>query len=376
MMNWIEPLFEGASRKILSNRVLFENTSSFFIYGTGTFARDVFQLLLKDGKHVLGFIDHHERNTAYFDGLPIYTSEQAAAVPEKDKIGVVLGIHNYQADLSKIISRLEMVGFKKLFTSVDIYDFWGRELGVRYWLTSRDYYFSLKTLLEETETLFADAKSRSIFRSIIEYRLTGDVTKLPEPDLDNPYHPTDLPSWRSPLRFVDCGAFDGDTLEDFVRNGFEIQAVAAFEPDLENFSKLSRFVQSHKKDFPDVTLFPCGVYSSTKQLSFETGQGMASNITGKNAAFIQCVALDDAICSFAPNLIKMDIEGAEYDALLGGRGLINACLPGLAISLYHRPEHLWQIPLLVNELAPNKYEFFIRSHAMSTFDSVLYCISK
>ena len=46
----------------------------------------------------------------------------------------------------------------------------------------------------------------------------------------------------------------------------------------------------------------------------------------------------------------MDIEGAEYEALLGARGTISKYRPGLAISLYHRPADLWQIPLLINEM--------------------------
>jgi hypothetical protein len=138
--------------------------------------------------------------------------------------------------------------------------------------------------------------------------------------------------------------------------------------------KLSRFVSSHKRELPEVNLFPCGVYSSTVQLAFETGQGMASNISNRGTTFIQCVALDDAIPTLAPNLIKMDIEGAEYNALLGARLIISTHTPGLAVSLYHRPEHLWQLPMLVESIAPGKYKFYTRSHAMNDFELVLYAI--
>lgn len=113
---------------------------------------------------------------------------------------------------------------------------------------------------------------------------------------------------------------------------------------------------------------------STTQLAFIVGQGEASAISRHGDGFVQCVALDDVTPTYAPNLIKMDIEGAEYDALLGARNIINKYLPGLAISIYHRPEHLWQIPLLIDDIAPGKYGFYIRSHAMSTFDTVLYAI--
>ncbi len=101
---------------------------------------------------------------------------------------------------------------------------------------------------------------------------------------------------------------------------------------------------------------------------------MASGINESGKTIIQCVSLDEAVSTFRPNLIKMDIEGAEYDALLGARNLIRTNTPGLAISLYHKPEHLWQLPLLIEELAPGKYRFFMRLHAFNDFELVLYAI--
>ena len=76
----------------------------------------------------------------------------------------------------------------------------------------------------------------------------------------------------------------------------------------------------------------------------------------------------------APNYIdfmSIDIEGAEYDALLGAREMIHRHRPGLAICLYHRPEHLWQIPLLVHSWNLG-YRFFLRSHALNGWELVLY----
>jgi len=374
MKDWLALLFERASEQMDANRDLFDSFAPVFIYGTGTFAQDIHRVLLNNGLPVHGFIDHIERATPSLYGMMIYTPERAAEIKNADKAIIVLGLHNYQANVAKITTRLKEAGFTKILTSVDLYDFFGTELGIRYWLISRDYYFSLTSILEEMDTLLTDDASKSVFRSVMDFRLTGDVAKLPAPDLVDPYHPTDLPAWRTPLRFVDCGAFDGDTLKDFMKNNIAIQSVAAFEPDLTNYSKLSHFVSSHKKDLSEASLFPCGVYSSTKQLAFETGQGMASNISTKGTTVIQGIALDDAIPTFAPNLIKMDIEGAEYDALLGARQIINAYTPGIAASLYHRPEHLWQLPMLVESIAPGKYNFHMRSHAMNDFELVLYAI--
>jgi hypothetical protein len=84
--------------------------------------------------------------------------------------------------------------------------------------------------------------------------------------------------------------------------------------------------------------------------------------------------LDDALTGFKPNLIKMDVEGAEYAALLGARRTIEQNRPGLAICLYHSPAHLWQIPALIQSWDLG-YRFFLRAHYYNGFDLVMYAVS-
>lgn len=374
MTAWLEQLLATTQSTPLAKAPWLDGFSPIFIYGAGTMAQDTQRVLTDHGLPVYGFIDHMERSVPFLNGLPIFKPETAlAASKASGKPVVILGLHNYQANVPQIIQRLRNNGFERIISTVELYDYFGAQLGVRYWLTSRDFYPAFGPLLEKCLALWADEASQSLFRAVLEYRLSGDASLLPAPDLVNPYHPTDLPAWKQPLRFVDCGAFDGDTLADFQRNQIAIAAVAAFEPDLTNFAKLSRFL-AQNQHISQAYLWPCGVYSGNVQLSFETGQGMGSSISKTGTTFIQCVALDDVLPHFAPNLIKMDIEGAEYAALLGARKLIAAYQPGLAVSLYHRPEHLWQLPLLVESLAPEKYHFFVRSHALNDFELVLYAI--
>ena len=375
MTDWLKQLLDDVQEQKKDKAPWLDGYSPILIYGTGVFAQDIQRVLTDHGLPVHGFVDHMVRQTPSLNGIPVFTPEtvQVSSKTGRDPV-VVLGIHNYQANIPQIIQRLGACGFTRVVTTIELYDFFGDVLGVRYWLTSRDFYPPLEPVLEELLALWSDESSRSLYRSILEFRLRGDASLLPPPDLVNPYHPLDLPAWQSPLRFVDCGAFNGDTLAEFIRNDIEIEAVAAFEPDLVNFNQLTHFIVDNREKMPSAQLWPCGVFSSTRQLKFETGQGMASNISSTGTMVIQCVALDEVLPTFSPNLIKMDIEGAEYDALLGARNLIAAYQPRLAISLYHRPEHLWQLPLLVERLAPGKYQFMMRSHAQDDFDLVLYAI--
>jgi FkbM family methyltransferase len=258
---------------------------------------------------------------------------------------------------------------------MDVYDFLNKDLGPRFWLASKGHYRKCKDSILNAYNLWADEKSRQLYRAIIEFRMKGDYSLLPEPD-SNQYFPDDLPSWRQPVRLIDTGAYDGDTLKDLIRTTYAIDAIAAFEPDLDNFVKLSGFVRNNPAKFGhNVSLYPCGVWSGNNNLCFTPGQGEACQISREGTSKIQVVALDAVLPVFSPTLIKMDIEGAEYEALLGSRQMIQQYKPGLAICLYHHPDHIWQIPLLINDWLPG-YKLYMRCHAFNTFDLVLYAMQE
>ena len=91
-------------------------------------------------------------------------------------------------------------------------------------------------------------------------------------------------------------------------------------------------------------------------------------------------SIDDVI-NLPISIIKMDVEGQEMPALIGAKNTILKNLPILLISLYHKPEDLFTIPLYINELS-NNYEFRLLQHytdpSMGTplTDLVLYCLPK
>ena len=69
----------------------------------------------------------------------------------------------------------------------------------------------------------------------------------------------------------------------------------------------------------------------------------------------------------------MDIEGYEPAALLGGREMIAAHAPILAVTLYHKIEHLWQLPLLIHRFRPD-YQFYLRRYAEDCWETVCYAV--
>lgn len=92
---------------------------------------------------------------------------------------------------------------------------------------------------------------------------------------------------------------------------------------------------------------------------------------GDNEVFLDGGAYND---KEAPTFIKMDIEGAELEALEGAKNTIVKSKPKLAICLYHKPDDLWKIPLYLKKLVP-EYKFYIRHHSKVRWETVLYaCI--
>lgn len=338
------------------------------IYGTGTMAQTVYKTLTQNGVFIKGFVDHRTFIQPFLCDCPIYGLESV------QKAVVIIAIHNREVDIAGLINRINAYHPLRIISLIELYDNFGDMLGGRFWLTNRNFYSPFLPLIEEVDSLWADDISRSFYAAILEMRLSGNYAALPAPDLSHQYFPLDIPGWEQPLNLIDCGAYDGDTLHSFLVNGWAFKSIAAFEPDHNNFSKLVRFAASHKEDLGSVTLWPCGVSSSTTQIKFDSGKGEASSAFAGGETVIQCVALDDVLPAFNPNLIKMDIEGAEFDALLGASHLIKSCYPGLAISIYHRPEHLWQIPLLVRSIAGSHYSFYLRLHGHNSFDSILYAV--
>jgi len=247
----------------------------------------------------------------------------------------------------------------------------GSSFGNRYWLVAPVYYHPFESLILAARKVF-EPESLPLFDAVMAQRLTGDYGFLPAPThgIDD-YAPRDVFHLPEPVRLVDGGAFDGDTIRAIQDRNIQIESIAAFEPDPANFSKLAQWIWKHPE--LDAAIWPCGVYSHASQLRFSAGEGEASALSPDGQLTIQCVALDEAIPSFRPTFLKLDVEGAEPAALMGARRMIQQHRPFISAGLYHHPAHIWQVPLLVKELCAS-YRLHLRLHAENGFELRLYAV--
>lgn len=178
--------------------------------------------------------------------------------------------------------------------------------------------------------------------------------------------------------FVDCGCFDGATCYNFAgwcgHKGFE--HIYSFEADPKNYEKSKEILAPLGK----CDLYPYGTADVSKKVYFAADAFETSCIISREEAEkrnfegveeIETVALDDVLAGKRVTYIKMDIEGAEYEALLGARKLIMENRPRMAISVYHKFEDFVTLADLVLSMHPD-YRIAYRHYGFDELETVMY----
>jgi FkbM family methyltransferase len=172
--------------------------------------------------------------------------------------------------------------------------------------------------------------------------------------------------------YVDVGSDDGNTIVDYnnISHGY-YKKIIALEPDAENIERINKNLKN--KNIERLQVIPKGAWSSNTEISFECFGNGSSRISNEGSTTASCVKLDDVLKDASGDIvIKMDIEGAELEALKGAEESIRKNKPRLAVCLYHKPEDIIDIPYYIAGIEP-KYKFFIRHNCLVNLsETVLY----
>ena len=261
-------------------------------------------------------------------------------------------------------------GFKNVIFSTDIYEFL-RHNPISKTPIPFDFYKQNRQNIIQAFELFNEPESQTIFQKVLFTHIFRKCIEIPCKSQEKQYFPADIFAPCVYKRSIICGAYNGDTSLEMVKHCKKIEAMLCFEPDPRNFEDLTKNTLSIKNNIDNLILLPLAVHESNMQLHFATDNGLNSGITSNGNYLVQCVAIDTSFPDFAPTFISMDIEGAELSALKGMRETIKHNMPKLAISVYHSPEHLWEIVLFLHKLVP-EYKFFLRNYTSYSFDTILY----
>lgn len=352
------------------------NDESTYIFGAGEFARKLKLLLELEGLNVEGFLCSKEKNSSTLAPGVKFVEE----IEDFDS-PIVLGVFNHFDDPRVIENDLRALGFRTIISPAEVFS----QISIKfskYYLTSEVSKLPTLDEIYEVEALLEDAKSREILQGFTRYQRGNSTSSIPQDEpayeqyLGNSLPEVTRKTWLNNInRVVDVGAYTGDSLKLFcdLENTPLKKEFICLEPDKLNFEALEFTAMQCDAN---IVCLQVGAGASPGLIAFEHS-GKLSSSTNENLDFdltsTPIIKLDSLILSWSPSLIKMDIEGAELDALKGAAETIKVRKPNLAISVYHHPKDIVDIPRFIYSLCQD-YKFFLRSYGKHCYDTVLYCV--
>lgn len=225
--------------------------------------------------------------------------------------------------------------------------------------------------------LLADLESKNTLCSIIKQRTIGDCGYLKVAGYREYEHP--LVQVKPGEWVVDAGAGDGFTSIRFATAAGTNGKIFSFEPDRENWHLAHTNISENNLE-DRIQLESFGLWGTSTTLAFDGGLGGSSFVSQvhstKGNCYISTVTLDSFFKQNSLNrcdLLSIDVEGAEVEVIKGAQDLIRRYRPKLQVSLYHRPQDLFHIPLLIHALVP-EYRFYLGHHSASCIETDLYAV--
>lgn len=222
--------------------------------------------------------------------------------------------------------------------------------------------------LTETYALLEDDWSRQVFKQLIDYKLTGRIKLLKACTTPKSDALLKIIGPKPNEHYVDLGAYDGDTIRELLGyTGGAFAHITALEPDAKNFRKLQLKLEQQltPSDRRKVAAYNLLAHRNRDTLYFDSRAGRNSALSSNTVRSVakEADSVDNLLrgCDTPATIIKFDVEGAEYDALLGCAQTIQRDAPRLIVSAYHRNEDLFVLPRLIKQLNPN-YRIYLRKH--------------
>lgn len=351
-------------------------TDEIVLYGAGNLGALTLRNLRQVGVNPIAFADDTpEKQGQIINGIPVMSA--AGAVDRfGDKLVFVVTIMNPKLRFLDARKRLKSLTTQPVYSFLHVAHLYP-EAFLPY------YQFELPKLVQGKAKdilagfdLWTDEESRRQFIAHIKFRLCLDHKVLPR-NPDQGYLPRELfPRLPADTVFVDCGAYDGDTIRQFLsQQNYSFGKIYAFEPDEKNCDRLRDYANSLGKEMASrIKVFNAAVGNERKKVGFNATGDMSASFTESGANLVEVLPLDEVIeAGPAAIFLKFDVEGAELEALEGAQKLIRDSRPIIALSVYHKPDDLWQLPIKLNTMAPG-YRFFLRTQGEDGMDVICYAI--
>ena len=238
----------------------------------------------------------------------------------KDDIAILITTQHYK----KIYQQLLKKGFQKIFAVTEY-----RLLNDGYFKNKQNLK-KIKNNVLKVMDILEDERSKEIMLTLIKNWFDFDVDAIGYEEIftNDQYYPAGIIKLNDKESFVDVGAYNGDTVFDFIkRTNNNFDSILAFELDKKNFKEMELAVEKLEYNLKrKIKLYNMGLLDEEKEVYYETGgSGMQSTFINVINTANDCgktVRLSDILKNEKVTFIKMDIEGSEVKALSGAEKII------------------------------------------------------
>lgn len=352
-----------------------ENADEVCVYGLGKFFDEAFiQWNFMNQMQVSLLCDSNpEKWGKLFYGIKCISPEELFKLNKTKNILVVTFIGN-PIELNKILKKQNIIFVNASDCIFEMICNMNRSAA----------WFKKNNILQVLDWL-EDEESQKIYTNVLCNRIAPLLSKYDYDELysEGEYFSTDIFKAGNNEYFVDGGAFDGDTIERLLKcTDGQFGHIYAFEMDKGNYKNLeenvNKLINNYQLPSNKISLYNSGIWDCNQQMPYGK-ENCGSNesfclFKRDNIDYANMIRLDDILEKVS--LIKMDIEGAEYNALIGAEKVIIKNRPKLAICIYHRLQDFWEIPSYIKSLVP-QYKLYVRHHQNGTMGgTVLYAICR
>lgn len=333
-------------------------------FPAGTVSKGIYAAMKDFGVKISFFGDNNQTKIGTFiDGIPILSFDEIKRNHSDAYIIVSSRIHK-----NDIISQFMMSGFDRQQLIYKNFSYYNQ-------IKDTPLHSIMKTRANDfydVYNLLSDDCSKKTFLAKLKYMQTLDTEALTKCFCENDmYFDNDIVHLSENEYVIDGGGFTGDTFENFLKKYKTWGHYYIFEPEESNFIKLQQTISGQK----NVTAFQKGLWSKNEKLYFHSQDGGSSIVKDSSLASvsIDVISIDTTMNNVPVSFIKLDVEGSEYEALIGTKNTIEKYRPILAICIYHKIMDIVDLPLLMHSLCPDS-KLYIRHYGLDSNDTVCYLI--
>lgn len=357
-----------------NKRNIVDNAKHVCIYGTGRFFEDAFdQLFLKHGIRVDFLCDRNpEKWGKTIQGLPCISPERLTSIENI----VVIPMIGKSKEVEDMLDKIEVPYVNPFALGLDVIADLPRD--INWFRLQAEKIFRVHDMLNDLE-------SKRVYAEIITNRLGSAcrTSTFTSAFSGGEYFKPGVYSLSHTESFVDCGAYNGDSIRGFLSaTNDRFANIYSLELDSDNYKQLGIYVGSLNEEIADkIRIFNNGVwdeetiinYGKEEKGSCESyGPLKAENYLLPSLAIKTCktIKLDNLLKEKEVTLLKMDVEGCEQRALKGATNIIAKQKPKLAVCIYHKIDDLWEVPLFMKQNVP-EYKLAVRHHGVDRIEGTV-----